>query len=129
MRIEDLILPVSPDAPCGDDLLASDDPDFIDYYFNVEDRLPTSYFNMARGTLFDTKSVDLKGETAMHGKDQDRAKQNEKHVVADVGHFHQRPPMTPLATGVIAEAHSATLVPLCRAGIVLTFQGVLDRLR
>lgn len=64
MRIEDLILPVSPDAPCGDDLLASDDPDFIDYYFNVEDRLPTSYFNMARGTLFDAKSVDLKGETA-----------------------------------------------------------------
>lgn len=64
MRPDDLIKPVSPDAPCGDDLLATDDPDFVDYYFNVEDRLPTSYFNVVRGTLFDAKSVDLKGETA-----------------------------------------------------------------
>lgn len=64
MRVEDLIAPISADAPCGDDLLAADDPDFIDYYFGVEDRLPSSYFNMARGTLFDAKSVDLKGETA-----------------------------------------------------------------
>lgn len=67
MVIEDLISAVSPDAPCGEDLLASDDPDFIDYYFNVEDRLPTSYFNMARGTLFDPKSVDLKAEIAQIG--------------------------------------------------------------
>lgn len=64
MRVEDLVSPISPDAPCGEDLLAADDPDFIDYYFGVEDRLPSSYFNMARGTLFDSKSVDLKGETA-----------------------------------------------------------------
>lgn len=64
MRPEDLIKPISADAPCGDDLLAADDPDFVDYYFNVEDRLPTSYFNLARGTLFDPKSVDLKGEVA-----------------------------------------------------------------
>ena len=64
MRLDDLLKPVSPDAPCGEDLLAVDDPDFIDYYFNVEDRLPTSYFNMLRGTLFDAKSVDIKGEQA-----------------------------------------------------------------
>lgn len=64
MRLEDLLKPISPDAPCGEDLLVADDPDFIDYYFNVEDRLPTSYFNVVRGTLFDAKSIDHKAETA-----------------------------------------------------------------
>lgn len=64
MKRDDLVKPISPDAPCGEDLLAVDDPDFVDYYFNVEDRLPTSYFNVARGTLFDSKSIDLKSETA-----------------------------------------------------------------
>ena len=64
MRLDDLLKPVSPDAPCGEDLLVADDPDFIDYYFNVEDRLPTSYFNVLRGMLFDAKSVDHKAETA-----------------------------------------------------------------
>lgn len=63
MRLEDLLKPISPDAPCGDDLLNADDPDFIDYYFNVEDRLPTSYFNVVRGTLFDAKTIDHKAET------------------------------------------------------------------
>ena len=64
MRLDDLIKPIAPDAPCGEDLLALDDPDYCDYYFNVEDRLPTSYFNMVRGTLFDPKSVDQKAESA-----------------------------------------------------------------
>lgn len=64
MTPEELLVPISPDAPCGEDLLAADDPDFVDYYFNVEDRLPTSYFNLATGTLFDGRSVDHKGETA-----------------------------------------------------------------
>lgn len=64
MRLDDLLKPISPDAPCGEDLLVADDPDFIDYYFNVEDRLPTSYFNVVRGTLFDQKSIDHKAETA-----------------------------------------------------------------
>ena len=63
MRLDDLIKPISPDAPCGEDLLALDDPDYCDYYFNVEDRLPASYFNMLRGTLFDPKSVDQKAES------------------------------------------------------------------
>ncbi len=64
MRLDDLLKPFSDDAPCGEDLLAVDDPDFIDYYFGVEDRLPASYYNMARGVLFDAKSVDHKAETA-----------------------------------------------------------------
>lgn len=63
MRYDDLLKPVSADAPCGEDLLAADDDAFIDYYFSVEDRLPTSYFNLLRGTLFDPRSVDHKAET------------------------------------------------------------------
>ncbi len=64
MKVEDLLKPISPDEPCGEDLLAVDDPDFVDYYFNVEDRLPASYFNMVSGTLFEARSVDWKGESA-----------------------------------------------------------------
>lgn len=64
MRHDDLMKPISPDAPCGDDLLETDDEAFVDYYFNVEDRLPTAYFNILRGTLFDSKTVDHKAETA-----------------------------------------------------------------
>lgn len=64
MRPDDLVKPISADAPCGEDLLEADDPDFVDYYFSVEDRLPTSYFNLARGTLFDAKSIDQKAESA-----------------------------------------------------------------
>lgn len=64
VKPEELLVAVSPDAPCGEDLLAADDPDFVDYYFNVEDRLPTSYFNLNSGTLFDSRSVDHKGEAA-----------------------------------------------------------------
>ncbi len=64
MRVDDLLKPISADAPCGEDLLTADDPEFVDYYFNVEDRLPTSYFNLARGTLFDSKSIDQKAESS-----------------------------------------------------------------
>ena len=64
MKVEELLKPISADTPCGEDLLAVDAPDFVDYYFNVEERLPTSYFNVLRGTLFDPKSVDHKAETA-----------------------------------------------------------------
>lgn len=67
MRLGDLIKPITPEAPCGEDLLALDDPNFCDYYFNVEDRFPTSYFNVVRGTLFDPKSIDLNTETTQIG--------------------------------------------------------------
>jgi type VI secretion system protein ImpA len=64
MRADDLLKPISADSPCGEDLLMFDDPHFVDYYFNVEDRLPTSYYNLARGTLFDSRSIDQKAESA-----------------------------------------------------------------
>lgn len=64
MRPEDLIQPISAEAPCGEDLLLADDAEFVDYYFSVEDRFPASYFNLARGTLFDPKTIDAKAEAA-----------------------------------------------------------------
>lgn len=64
MRYDDLIKPISPDAPCGPDLLEEDDDAFLDYYFNVEDRLPASYYNLAKGELFDPRTIDHKAETA-----------------------------------------------------------------
>lgn len=62
MKPADLIKPISPDAPCGEDLLDADDPEFVDYYFNVEDRLPTTYFDLRNQTLFDSKTIDAKAE-------------------------------------------------------------------
>lgn len=62
---------VSDDVPCGPNLEATDDPDFIDYYFDAETRLPERYFTpglrteSGEGTddkLFDQKTIDLKKE-------------------------------------------------------------------
>lgn len=64
MRYDDLIKPISADAPCGPDLLETDNDNFLDYYFSVEDRMPTSYYNLATETLFDSKTIDHKAETA-----------------------------------------------------------------
>lgn len=70
-EFEWLAEPVSDDAPCGPNLETADDPDFIDYYFDAETRLPERYFTpglkteSGEGTddrLFDQKSVDLKKE-------------------------------------------------------------------
>ncbi len=62
---------ISDDAPCGPNLEASDDPGFIDYYFDAETRLPERYFTpglkteSGEGTddkLFEQKSINLKNE-------------------------------------------------------------------
>ena len=71
MAFEWLLDPVSDDLPCGPDLEKTDDPDFLDYYFEAESRLPERYFtpgapNVPGGgedRLFDPRSVDLRGET------------------------------------------------------------------
>lgn len=63
--------PVTVAEPCGPDLEKSDDPDFIDYYFEAEGRLPDRYFtpgvpNLLGGSedqLFDPRSVLLRRET------------------------------------------------------------------
>ena len=64
-----LLDPVSPDSPCGPDLERQDDPDFLDYYFEAESRLPERYFTPGLDPdgrddrLFDPRSVDLAAET------------------------------------------------------------------
>lgn len=63
MRLDDLLKPVSPDEPCGPDLMLEDDPDFGDYYFEAEGRLPSDYFDLRSNTLFDPRSIDAKAET------------------------------------------------------------------
>ncbi len=69
--------PISDEAPCGPNLEAANDPDFLDYYFDAEARLPERYFtpglknDRGEGTddkLFDPKSVNHKKErTAIDG--------------------------------------------------------------
>ena len=66
MQFDWLTEPVSPDAPCGPDLEATDDGAFVDYYFEAESRMPERYFipgikapgdEFTPGTTFDPKSI------------------------------------------------------------------------
>lgn len=66
MQFDWLAEPVSPDAPCGPDLEATDDDAFVEYYFEAESRMPERYFvpgikspndEFTPGTVFDAKSI------------------------------------------------------------------------
>jgi type VI secretion system protein ImpA len=66
MSFDWLTAPVSEDAPCGPDLEATDEPAFVDYYYEAESRMPERYFvpgikgpddEFTPGTLFDPKSI------------------------------------------------------------------------
>lgn len=66
MQFDWLAEPVSPDAPCGPDLEATDDDAFVEYYFEAESRMPERYFipgikspndEFTPGTVFDPKSI------------------------------------------------------------------------
>ena len=66
MQFDWLAEPVSPDAPCGPDLEATDDDSFVEYYFEAESRMPERYFvpgikspndDFTPGTVFDPKSI------------------------------------------------------------------------
>jgi type VI secretion system protein ImpA len=65
--------PVSDEAPCGPNLDATDDSDFVDYYFDAVGRLPDRYVIPGMDTeggrrtedrVFDPKSIDIAAETA-----------------------------------------------------------------
>jgi type VI secretion system protein ImpA len=71
MNLDWLTDPISDEAPCGPDLEATDDENFIDYYFEAESRMPERYFipgiesaddTYTPGTLFDPESIDIKAE-------------------------------------------------------------------
>ncbi|MEP3348245.1 MAG: type VI secretion system ImpA family N-terminal domain-containing protein [Litoreibacter sp.] len=62
MNYDKITDPISPDAPCGADLLLEDDPDFLEYFFEAPERMPAKYYDLVREELFDSKSIDFKGE-------------------------------------------------------------------
>ncbi|MFD1881855.1 ImpA family type VI secretion system protein [Paracoccus pacificus] len=73
MALEWLLEPVSGERPCGPDLEREDVPEFVDYYYEAESRLPERYFVPAvQGTdgegseeqVFDPRSVNLRQEWA-----------------------------------------------------------------
>ncbi|MFQ6551460.1 ImpA family type VI secretion system protein [Aestuariibius insulae] len=73
MQLDFLTDPVTPEAPCGPDLEATDHDGFLDYYFEAEARMPERYFTPgirdgkgegSTDVLFDPSSVDLKAEKA-----------------------------------------------------------------
>ncbi len=65
--------PVAEDSPCGPNLDATDDPDFVEYYFDAVGRLPDRYVtpgmdtgggNRTEDRVFDPKSIDIAAESA-----------------------------------------------------------------
>jgi len=62
MNYDTISDPISPDAPCGPNLLLEDDPEFLDYFFEAPERMPTKYYDLVREELFDPKSIDFKAE-------------------------------------------------------------------
>ena len=75
MSLDWITTPVTQDAPGGPDLWMDDDPEFSEYYFDAQGRLPEAddYVKLglemgsggkAEDQIFDPKSVDLKAELA-----------------------------------------------------------------
>ncbi|MEL7126716.1 MAG: hypothetical protein AAGK30_10800, partial [Pseudomonadota bacterium] len=70
MSLDWITTPVTQDAPGGPDLWMDDDPEFSEYYFDAQGRLPEAddYVKLglemgsggkAEDQIFDPKSVDL----------------------------------------------------------------------
>lgn len=64
MRYETLLEPISDDAPCGPDLEAEGDDDFIDYYYEALANLPTRFVDLTSGEIFDRKSIDIRAQVS-----------------------------------------------------------------
>jgi type VI secretion system protein ImpA len=58
----DLLAPVSADAPCGPDLDAEGDPEFMNFMAAIEGQLPAAFFS------FDRKSIDFDEANAVGEK-------------------------------------------------------------
>lgn len=67
-----LLSPVTAVPPCGLDLDSTDDPEFVDYYYDALGRIPQRYIKpgiesdkgrLTEDEVFDPKTIDLKGET------------------------------------------------------------------
>ena len=53
MNRNELLQPIGVDAPCGPDLLRTEDDDYIVSVFDSEARLPDDFFDLRRETLFE----------------------------------------------------------------------------
>lgn len=54
-----LCTPLADDDPCGPDLDWEGDPDYLNFFAQVEGILPTSFFSMEDGKAFDPSSIDI----------------------------------------------------------------------
>lgn len=67
----EMLDPITEADPCGPDLEAADDAEFLDYYYEAESRLPERYFTPGlapdgrEDRIFDPRSVDLVAEAAV----------------------------------------------------------------
>ena len=71
MTLEELLAPVSEDAPCGPDLNETVDPEYDEYYFGALGRLPSFYFrpgverpdgSRSPDQIFENGSVEIASE-------------------------------------------------------------------
>lgn len=73
MKFEWLTDPTDDAPPCGPDLEAADDDDFIGYYYEAEGRLPERYFTPglnpdgSEDKLFDSRSISFARESKQIG--------------------------------------------------------------
>ena len=72
MKIDPLLEPLSPELPCGPDLKAARDPDFVGVYLASVGRLPTEYIKRGgfgsdarsvKESVFDPNSINFREET------------------------------------------------------------------
>ncbi len=62
--VEALCAPISEADPCGPDLDAAGDAEYLNFFAQVEGVLPTSFFSPEDGKPFDPSSTDLPGQIA-----------------------------------------------------------------
>jgi type VI secretion system protein ImpA len=57
-----LCMPFSDEDPCGPDLDLEGDPEYLNFFANVEGILPTTFFSVEDGSPFDRTTVDIAGQ-------------------------------------------------------------------
>jgi type VI secretion system protein ImpA len=63
--VAQLCTPISEADPCGPDLDAEGDADYLNFFAQVDGVLPTSFFSVEDGKPFDPATVDIDGQFAV----------------------------------------------------------------
>jgi type VI secretion system protein ImpA len=58
-KLAPLCAPFSDEDPCGPDLDLEGDPQYLDFFVNVEGVLPTAFFSVEDGSPFDRTTIDI----------------------------------------------------------------------